>query len=106
MPAGTGRATPPPPNCDQSLTRSSGSVPTVSIRTLTFHIAQRPGVITLSVVGEIDSTTIDQLVNQGRAVLADTPPLLVLNFAQVPFVDSPGLTGLLNLRTIANTKHA
>jgi anti-sigma B factor antagonist len=74
----------------------------VAIRSLTVHIDPRPGAVTLAVAGEIDRGAADQLVAPAAAVLAEAPRQPVLDFTDVPYMDSSELSGLIKLHARAN----
>lgn len=61
---------------------------------LTIESASVDTAVTLTVVGEVDPHTTDQLDEAVDAALADRPHL-VLDFAGVTFIDSAGLRSLI-----------
>jgi anti-sigma B factor antagonist len=77
----------------------------VETPSLTFHIDRRPDAFRLAVAGDIDLSTVDQLVTQATAILAEAPRQLVLDFAGVAYLDSSGLSGLIKLRALADKTH-
>jgi anti-anti-sigma factor len=53
----------------------------------------------LKLVGELDLSTVDTMVDLGRQALAGPPPtLLTVDLAGVEFCDSAGINGLVKLR--------
>lgn len=59
----------------------------------------------LSVVGDLDIATRDDLVVEVRKSLDSGASSIVLNLAGVSFMDCAGLTGLLQARRLADVKH-
>ncbi|BCY07588.1 STAS domain-containing protein [Actinoplanes sp. L3-i22] len=60
--------------------------------------SDEPGVVRLALHGELDLATADLLDRAVTAVLAEPPPQLVLDLADLTFCDSAGLDALLTAR--------
>lgn len=58
----------------------------------------RPGAVVLAVQGDVDTVTAPKLTDAAVGVLAEGPPVLVLDLTRVDFLASPGLTSLLTVR--------
>src|SRR5436190_15819940 len=54
----------------------------------------------LKVVGELDLSTVDMLVEAGRVALAGPPETLAVDMSGVDFCDSAGINGLVKLRNL------
>jgi len=57
----------------------------------------------LWVAGEIDLATAPELVEQATALVADGPARLLLDFAEVSFLDSSGVAALVSIQQRAAT---
>lgn len=62
--------------------------------------AQDPGVLKLS--GELDIAVVDTFLHQAQAALAEADRVLVIDAADVSFIDSTGLGALVRLREHAH----
>jgi anti-anti-sigma factor len=64
---------------------------------LSVTVRQEPSEAVVSLVGEIDLSTVGKLSSTVSAVLAEAPPRVVLDMAGVTFCDSQGLGTLVVL---------
>jgi anti-sigma B factor antagonist len=64
---------------------------------LSISVRQEPSEAVVSLVGEIDLSTVSRLAGAVNAVLAEPPPRVVLDMAGVTFCDSQGLGTLVVL---------
>ncbi|WP_370965159.1 STAS domain-containing protein [Amycolatopsis sp. cg9] len=64
-----------------------------------FRIARtdQDGTVVLAVAGDVDTTTAPALVQAADEVLAEEPPVFVVDLTRVDFLASPGLTALLTI---------
>jgi anti-anti-sigma factor len=60
--------------------------------------------ITLQLVGSIDLATRDVFLEEGEKALASRPPGLHIDAGGVDFVDSVGISALIDLEQMARTK--
>lgn len=66
-----------------------------------FAAQVRPDDDVLVVSGEVDIAAVDDLFEQARAYIESGPQVLVIDVADVTFIDSSGLGALVRLKTEA-----
>jgi anti-anti-sigma factor len=60
---------------------------------------QNDGQVTLTVAGEVDLPVRDDFIAMGAGALEVGPRVLVIDLSDVTFIDSAGLSGLVQLRS-------
>jgi anti-sigma B factor antagonist len=71
-------------------------------RALDVAVTRQAGTVTLRVAGEVDLATSPLLAEHAERVLPDVKHCLVLDFSDVDFLDSTGLSALVRLRRAAD----
>lgn len=68
--------------------------------------SEQPSPVTLSLRGDVDLNTADELLTRGIKLLADCGPgiPLIVDLGAVSFMDSSGLSALVRLRRAAQAK--